>query len=62
MWHAGLGLELVEWTCFAQKEKQKRMGTLTQNITTIECEASMQGVVVVCTAGFGADPERRGCH
>ena len=19
-------------------------------------------VVVVCTAGFGADPERRGCH
>ena len=45
----------------------KKMGTLTQNITTLESGfpvlwTSMQTVVVVCTAGFGADPERRGCR
>ena len=41
--------------------------TLTQNIMINVskfpwCGTSEQGVVVVCTAGFGVNPERKGCH
>ena len=48
--HAGLGLELVEWTCFCSDKKKKRQAHSHRTSQTVEsvfpwCEASEQGLL-----------------
>ena len=60
--HAGLGLVLVVWTCFAPTKRARLHSTLQISSRSSRGEKLQSKIVVVCTAGFEADPTRSRCH
>ena len=58
----GLGLVLVVWTCFAPTKRARLHSTLQISSRSSRGEKLQSKIVVVCTAGFEADPTRSRCH